>query len=115
LSTTHNTRTFVEALDFRSGMGWGDGPDHRAKLGLRGGPQLCVTDLAVMDFHPDSHRMRLRSVHPGVTVEQVREATGFELVIEGEIPDTPAPSAEEVRLIRELDPTEARKREFASP
>ena len=52
---------------------------------------------------------------PGVTVEQVREATGFELVIEGEIPDTPAPSAEEVRLIRELDPTEARKREFASP
>jgi len=114
-STSHNTRTFVETLDFRSGMGWGDGPDHRAQLGLLGGPQLCVTDLAVMDFHPDSRRMRLRSVHPGVTVEQVREATGFELVIEGEIPDTPAPSAEEVRLIRELDPTEARKREFASP
>lgn len=112
-STTHDTRTFVEQLDFRSGIGWGDGPDHRAQLGLRGGPQLCVTNLAVMDFHPESRRMRLRSVHPGVSVDQVREATGFELIVEGEVPQTPPPSAEEVALIRELDPTNARKREFA--
>jgi glutaconate CoA-transferase subunit B len=114
-STTHDSRTFVEALDFRSGMGWGDGPDHRAQLGLRGGPQLCVTNLAVMDFHPDSRRMRLRSVHPGVSVEQVQEATGFELIVEREVAETAPPTDEEVRLIREIDPTGARKREFASP
>jgi glutaconate CoA-transferase subunit B len=112
-STTHNTRTFVERLDFRSGLGYGDGPGHRERLGLPGGPQLCVTDLAVMGFHPTSRRMRLLSVHPGVSVEQVRKATGFELVIEGEVPQTPPPSEIEVRLIRELDPTGARKREFA--
>jgi len=48
-----------------------------------------------------------------VSVDQVVEATGFELIVEGEVPQTPPPSAEEVALIRELDPTNARKREFA--
>jgi glutaconate CoA-transferase subunit B len=111
-STTHDTRTFVERLDFRSGIGYGDGPGHRERLGLRGGPQLCVTNLAVMDFHATEQRMRLRSVHPGVSVGQVREATGFELIIEGDVPETEPPSPAVVRLIRELDPTGARKREF---
>ncbi|MCW3063282.1 MAG: CoA-transferase subunit beta [Solirubrobacterales bacterium] len=113
-STTHDTRTFVERLDFRSGLGWGDGGDHRERLGLSGGPVACVTNLAVLDFHPESRRMRLRSVHPGVSVEDVVAATGFELVIEGDVPETPAPSAEEVQLIRTLDPTGARRREFAA-
>jgi glutaconate CoA-transferase subunit B len=111
-STTHDPRTFVDRLDFRSGLGWGDGGDHRARLGLPGGPRLCVTNLAVMDFHPDSKRMRLRSVHPGVSVEEVVAATGFELVIDGVVPTTEPPSDEQVALIRQLDPTEARKREF---
>lgn len=114
-STTHDTRTFVEALDFRSGLGWGDGPDSRAELGLGGGPELCVTNLAVMDFHPQSRRMRLRSVHPGVSVEQVQAATGFELIVADQVSETAPPTEREVRLIRELDPTGARKREFASP
>ncbi len=112
-STTHDPRTFVSKLDFRSGMGWGDGGDHRERLGLSGGPRACVTNVAVMDFHPESKRMRLRSVHPGVSVEHVVQATGFELVIEGDVPTTEPPTPEEVRLIRELDPTDARKREFA--
>lgn len=113
-STTHDPRTFVEQLDFRSGLGWGDGGDHRERLGLPGGPRLCVTNLAVMDFQPESKRMRLRSVHPGVSVDQVVEATGFELVIEGDVPETPPPTAEEVAALRKLDPTDARKREFAA-
>jgi glutaconate CoA-transferase, subunit B len=112
-STTHDPRTFVSKLDFRSGLGYGDGGDHRSRLGLQGGPRVCVTNLCVMDFQEDSKRMRLRSVHPGVEVEQVVQATGFELVIEGDVPQTPAPSAEEVELIRRLDPTGARKREFS--
>jgi glutaconate CoA-transferase subunit B len=114
-STTHDRRTFVERLDFRSGLGWGDGGDHRERLGLPGGPRVCVTNLCVMDFHPESKRMRLKSVHPGVTVDDVVAATGFELVVEGEVPETAPPTAEEVARIRQLDPTGARKREFARP
>jgi glutaconate CoA-transferase, subunit B len=113
-STTHDRRTFVERLDFRSGVGYGDGPGFRESLGLRGGPRVCVTNLCVLDFHPLSKRMRLRSVHPGVTVEEVIEATGFELTVDRDVPQTPRPSAAEVALIRSLDPLRARKREFAS-
>jgi glutaconate CoA-transferase, subunit B len=113
-STTHDARTFVEQLDFRSGIGWGDGGDHRARLGLPGGPQLCVTNLCVFDFDPDSKRMRIRSVHPGVTVDQVVEATGFELASSADdVPETDAPTDEELRILREeVDPTGARLREF---
>lgn len=113
-STTHDPRTFPAKLDFRSGIGWGDGGDHRERLGLPGGPKLCVTNLCVMDFHPDSRAMRLRSLHPGVSLEQVVQATGFELLLpEGAIPVTGAPTAEELRILRdEVDPTSARLREF---
>jgi len=113
-STTHDPRTFVETLDFRSGIGWGDGGDHRARLGLPGGPQLCVTNMCVFDFEPDSKRMRIRSVHPGVTSDDVAAATGFELApSSGDVPETPPPTAEELRILREeVDPTGARLREF---
>ncbi len=109
-STTHDTRTFVERLDHRTCLGWGDGGDHRDRLGLSGGPRVCVTDLAVLDFHPVSHRMRVRSLHPGVSLDQVVAATGFELVIEGEPPPTTSPSPEQLELIRRLDPTTMRAR-----
>ena len=73
-----------------------------------------MTNLAVLDFEPTTKRMRLKSVHPGVTVDQVRAATGFELVLpDGSAPTSPVPSAEQVRLIREvIDPDGMRKREF---
>ena len=114
-STTHNARTFVEKVDFRSGLGWGDGGDHRHELGFAGGPRLCVTDLCVMDFHPETKAMRLRTVHPGVTVGDVQAATGFDLVIAREtVPETAVPSATELRILREdVDPTSMRLREFA--
>ena len=88
--------------------------DHRARLGLPGGPQLCVTNLCVFDFDPDSKRMRIRSVHPGVTVDQVVEATGFELALPegGDVPTTREPSAEELAIIRDvLDPKGLRFKE----
>jgi glutaconate CoA-transferase, subunit B len=112
-STTHTPRVFVERLDFRSGMGWGDGPGHRERLGLEGGPRLVVTNLCVMDFPEETRRMRLRSVHPGVTEDQVQEATGFQVQVDGEVPTTPEPSEEEVAIIRRVDPTDMRKRELA--
>ena len=74
----HSPRSLVEKVDFRSAAGYLGGGDEREQLGLTGGPEIVVTNLAVLDFHPESKRMRLRSVHPGTTVEQVQEATGFE-------------------------------------
>ena len=113
-STTHGPRTFVERLDFRSGMGWGDGGDHRASLGMPGGPRLCITNLCVFDFEPDTKRMRLASLHPGVGVDDVQAATGFEVLVPaGGVPVTARPGAEELHILRtEVDPTGARLREF---
>ena len=109
----HNPRSIVEKVDFISAAGYLGGGSEREDLGLSGGPQAVVTNLAVLDFHPESKRMRLRSVHPGVTVDQVQEATGFELVVDGDIPETTVPTVEQVRLIREeIDPDGMRKREF---
>jgi hypothetical protein len=67
-----------------------------------------------MDFHPESKKMRLKSVHPGITVEEVQNATGFELLMpEGSVVETKPPTEEQVRLIRDvIDPDEMRKREF---
>lgn len=110
----HNPRALVEKVDYVSCAGYLGGGDEREKLGLTGGPELVITNLAVLDFEPTSKRMRLKSVHPGVTVEQVQAATGFELLLPGgEVPRSPAPSKEQVRLIREvIDPDGMRKREF---
>jgi len=113
-STTHDRKTFVPRLDFRSGIGWGDGGGHRERLGLPGGPRLCITNLCVMDFHAELKAMRLKSLHQGVTVGAVQDATGFEVLLpETEIPQTVPPDAEQLRVLREqVDPTAMRLREF---
>ena len=110
----HSPRSMVERVDFISAAGYLDGGDAREHLGLQGGPQLVVSNLAVMDFHPVSKRMMLKSVHPGLSVDIVQAATGFELLQpEGQVPETRPPTQEQVRLIREnIDPDEMRKREF---
>jgi glutaconate CoA-transferase subunit B len=114
-NSSHSPRTMVEKVDFISAAGFLDGGDARERLGLEGGPRIVVSNLAVMDFHPVSKRMRLKTVHPGVTVEAVQEATGFELLMpEGSVPETRLPTEAQVRLIREvIDPDEMRKREFS--
>lgn len=102
LLNSHTSRTFVERCDYVSAYGWGDGdPDGRRKLGLPGGgPRYCVTPLCVMDFTEDTKRMRLKSLHPGVTVEQVRDNTGFDVVVPDRVPTTPPPTAEQLEIIR---------------
>ncbi|MEV0700299.1 hypothetical protein AB0I53_20645 [Saccharopolyspora sp. NPDC050389] len=71
-----------------------------------------MTNLVVFDFEPETGAMRLLSVHPGVTVDEVREATGFPLVIQGEVPESRLPTGDELRLIREvLDPRGLRDEE----
>ena len=99
----HSPRVFVEQVDFVSGVGW-----DRGCVEIR----RVVTNLAVLDFATPDHRMRLASVHPGVTPDEVVAATGFELVVPDRVEDTRAPSDEELKLIREvLDAADRRSAE----
>ena len=103
----HSPRVFVPRCDFVSTVGWAEGgADARRRLGLPGGgPRYCVTPLAVMDFEESSKRMRLHSVHPGVTVDEVRARTGFDLLVPAHVPVTPAPGADELDILRtRVDP-----------
>ena len=78
----HSTRTFVQRLDFVTTVGHGDGPGARERLGLRGrGPTAVITDLGVLEPDPSSLELTLTQLHEGVTVEQTREATGWELAV----------------------------------
>jgi glutaconate CoA-transferase subunit B len=99
---SHNRQTLTEKLDWRSCYGFGEGgKDARTKLHLPGGgPRLCITPLCIFDFDEESKRMRLKSVHPGVTVEQVLENTGFNPMVPNIVPTTPAPSEKQIALLR---------------
>ncbi|MFH8629491.1 CoA-transferase subunit beta [Streptomyces lydicus] len=108
----HSPRVFVAKVDMICGVGYDSaaaaGPSatryHRI-------PRV-VTDLAILDFETPDRAMRLASVHPGVTVGQVQEATGFPLVLPEEVPHTREPTAAELRLIRDvIDPEGRRDRE----
>lgn len=96
--TSHTRRDFPERVDFLTAPGHLSGSRH----GLPGGgPCLCVTPLANMDFHEATGAMRLRSVHEGVAVEQVLANTGFPLIVPEGVSVTPPPTPEELRLLRE--------------
>jgi len=86
----HDRRRFVEKLDFLTTPGYITGPGTREKAGLptNTGPYRVVSQLGVMDFEPETKRMRLISVHPGVTVEEVLENTSFELLVHEEVTET---------------------------
>jgi glutaconate CoA-transferase subunit B len=96
----------VERIDFRTSPGNLGGAALRAAKGWQGrGPSVVVTDLGRYRFDPGSGEMVLAAVHPGVAVEEVRAATGWDLRVAEDLETTPDPSAEELRLIREqLDP-----------
>jgi acyl CoA:acetate/3-ketoacid CoA transferase beta subunit len=107
----HSRRVFVEAVDMVCGVGY----DRAAAAGA-GFHELrvVVTNLAVLDFQAPDHTMRLRSLHPGVTLSEVVDATGFALAVPDEVPVTRLPTAAELDLIRgELDPSGLRDRELA--
>ncbi|XHM66859.1 CoA-transferase subunit beta [Streptomyces nigra] len=105
----HSRRVFVERVDMVCGVG-----NDRAAGARYHCLRRVVSDLGVFDFGTPDRTMRLVAVHPGVTVEQVREATSFELAVADEVAVTRAPTPAELRLIREvLDPGNARAREVA--
>ncbi|MBF6560971.1 MAG: hypothetical protein IVW56_11825 [Candidatus Binataceae bacterium] len=99
---SHNPRVLTAKCDYVSAYGWGTGgADARRKQGIPGGgPSQCVTPLCVFDFDDETKRMRLRSVHPGVTAAQVLRETGFEFVLPAMVPVTEAPSAAEINALR---------------
>ncbi|MEU7065921.1 CoA-transferase subunit beta [Streptomyces sp. NPDC051578] len=106
----HSARVFVERVDMVSGVGH----DRAEAAGVTRFHRLprVVSDLGVFDFQTPDRSMRLASLHPGVTVDQVRDATGFALAVPDDVPYTREPSAEELRLIREvIDPAGLRDRE----
>lgn len=99
-------RSFVEKIDYMTSPGHLTGGDARQKLGYPGqGPTLVVTDMAIFDFANPDREMQLVSLHPGVTLDQVKAEVGWDIRLAESIDETPAPSAEELRLVREeLDP-----------
>ncbi|MGA2838095.1 MAG: CoA-transferase [Acidimicrobiales bacterium] len=108
----HSKRSFVETVDVVSGVGYARaaaaGPSATRFHEIR----LVVSDLGVFDFGTPERVMRLVSVHPGVTVDDVVDATGFDLVVPDDVPDTRLPTPEELDLIRTvLDPGNMRDRE----
>ena len=95
----HSPRVFVERVDFVSGIGW-----DRGAVEIR----VVVSNLGVFDFDTPDNSMRVRSFHPGVTVAEIVEATGFELATDDAV-ETPAPNEDDLRLIRDvLDPDATR-------
>ena len=112
----HGPRVFVEAVDIVTGVGY----DRAAALGPEASRfheiRRVVSNLGVFDFETPDHRMRLRSVHPGVTVDEVVAATGFELVIPDDVPTSRLPTPDELRLLDEvIDPKGTRTREVPEP
>jgi acyl CoA:acetate/3-ketoacid CoA transferase beta subunit len=111
----HSTRVFVEAVDCVSGVGYdraaAAGPSATQHHEIR----RVVSNLGVFDFETADHAMRLRSVHPGVSVDAVREATGFDLVVPEDVPENRAPTDDDLRIIREgLDPQGLRDAEVST-
>ncbi|WP_458011711.1 CoA-transferase subunit beta [Candidatus Solincola sp.] len=105
--TPQDTRRFVERVDFITTPGYLDGPGARERAGLPAntGPYKVITNMAVMGYDPETKRMRVESIHKGYTFEDVQANTGFELLKAPEVVETPEPTEEELRLLREeVDP-----------
>jgi acyl CoA:acetate/3-ketoacid CoA transferase beta subunit len=107
----HGPRVFVERVDVVCGVGYDRAAELDPEVARFHDVREVVTDLAVLDFATPDHRMRLRSVHPGVTVDDVLRATGFEPVLPPEVPQTRTPTAEEIATLARLDPDGLRYRE----
>jgi glutaconate CoA-transferase subunit B len=99
----HDVRRFVEKVDFITTPGYLSGPGAREAAGLPPGtgPYRVVSNLGVLGYHPDSKRMMLLSTQPGISVEDVVENTGFELLIPNEVTENPPPTEKELRVLRE--------------
>ena len=100
-------RTFVEHLDFRSSVGFGDHPGDRAGWGLTGvGPILVITDLGLLRPDPVTRELTMAALHPGVDIDQARAATPWRLAVSDDLTTTSPPNVEELTKLRALQATQ---------
>jgi glutaconate CoA-transferase subunit B len=103
-------RTFVERLDFRTSVGFGDGPGSRERLGLRGrGVTAVITDLGELEPNPETFELTLARIHPGVAVEQAVAATGWPLVVRDDLEESAPPTDRELEALRALRTADERE------
>ncbi|GAC1314285.1 MAG: CoA-transferase [Acidimicrobiales bacterium] len=107
----HSPRVFVPHVDMVSGVGYRRAEGAGAWIASHHEIRRVVTNKAVLDFEGPGHAARLRSVHPGVAVDEVVELTGFPLVVEGDVPDSRGLTGEERAALDRLDPGGLRHRE----
>ncbi|MCS7282989.1 MAG: CoA-transferase [Anaerolineae bacterium] len=101
----HEARKFRDLVSFITSPGYLRGGNAREAAGLRGGPVRVITDKAIFGFDPQTRRMRLESVHPHTTLEDVLAHMGFRPLVPDRVPVTEPPTVEQIRLIREeIDP-----------
>jgi glutaconate CoA-transferase subunit B len=101
-----NRRAFVDRVDFVTSVGYGAGPGDRERLGLTGaGPRMVITDLGILEPDPRTCELTLTRLHPGATVEQAREATGWALAVSPDLTATDPPTEPELDVLRRLEAT----------
>ena len=105
VSMKHEKRRFVDKVDFITSPGFLGGGSTRADSGLvSGGMYRVVTDLAILNFDDETREMKVSNLHPGVTAEQVRDNTSFDIRIDDDIETTAPPTKAELDVLRHLDP-----------
>jgi len=108
ITIRHEARKLNQAVSFITSPGYLNGGNDREKLGLLGGPSRVITDKAIFGFDPKSKKLRLESIHPNTTLEDVLSNMSFKPIIPDDVPVTVPPTAEQIRLIREeIDPEKA--------
>jgi glutaconate CoA-transferase subunit B len=105
--TRHSNRVFVEQVDFVTGQGYNKRPEE-----YRNNELVVISNLGVMNFKNSERVMQIQSCHPGRTVDEIREKTGFDLLVAPDVGETPVPSTEIIDLIHEIDPDGIRWTEF---
>ena len=99
----HKPRAFVEKLAFVTSVGHREGGDSREELGYTGaGPTVIITDLGVLRPDPQTKEFTLTALHPGATVEQAKEATGWDLKVAEKVTTTDPPAEKELEILRDL-------------
>jgi glutaconate CoA-transferase subunit B len=105
LVTMHERRRFVPRVDFVTSPGYLDGGGSRRQAGLIfGGLKRLITDLGIFGFDEQTRAMALESLHPGATMDEIRDRTGFEVIVPDLVPLTEPPTPAELAVVRDIDP-----------
>jgi glutaconate CoA-transferase subunit B len=105
--TRHSNRVFVEEVDFVTGQGYNNRPEEYKKNEL-----VIISDLGVMNFKRPDRMMQIQAYHPGATIDEIKEKTGFDLPLAPDVAETPVPGPEVIDLINNIDPDGVRWTEF---